>query len=266
VVVDWVAYTPEHIETDIELFAGKAGQFIFISSASAYQKPPSDYLITESTPLYNPVWKYSQEKIACEERLDAEYRKNGFPITIVRPSLTYGVTMIPAGVASWQHPWTLVDRIRSGRKIIVHGDGTSLWTITHNTDFAKGFVGLMGHTRAVGHAFHITSDEVLTWNQIYEAIGAAAGRRANIVHIPSDFIALYSADERGNLLGDKAHSGVFDNSKIKRFVPGFVATVPYAAGVKRSVEWFEKHPERQTVDTAYNAMVDQIITAYEGRG
>ncbi len=266
VVVDWVAYTPEHIEMDIEHFAGRTKQFIFISSASAYQKPPLDYLITESTPLYNPVWKYAQDKIACEERLNAEYRKNGFPITIVRPSLTYGLTMIPAAVTSWQHPWTLIDRIRKGKKIIVHGDGTSLWTITHNTDFARGFVGLMGHRQAVGHAFHITSDEVLTWNQIYEAIAAAAGAEAKVVHIPSDFIAGFSEDERGSLLGDKAYSAVFDNTKIKRFVPGFAATVPYARGVKWSVEWFEKHPERQSIDRAYGEMMDTIIAAYEAKG
>lgn len=262
VVVDWVAYTAEHVQRDIELFKGKVGQYIFISSASVYQKPPTDYLVTESTPLYNPYWQYSQDKIACEERLMKEYRENGFPITIVRPSLTYGFTMIPAAVMSWEHPWTLIDRMRKGKKIIVHGDGTSLWPITHNTDFAKGFLGLMGNVRATGHPFHITSDEVLTWNQIYAAIASAAGVAADIIHIPSDFIAKIKPDEVGGLLGDKAYSAVFDNSKIKRFVPDYVATVPYAEGVKKSVKWFEAHPQKQTIDDEFNEIADCIIATY----
>lgn len=263
VVADWIGFVPEHVETDIKLFGGKVGQYIFISSASAYQKPATHYLITESTPLANPYWQYSRDKIACEERLIAEYRGSGFPITIVRPTLTYGLTMIPAAINSWGKPWTIVDRIRKGKKIIVHGDGTSLWTVTHNSDLAKGFVGLLGNIQAIGHAFHITSDEILTWNQVYETIAAAAGAKPAIVHIPSDFIAKFNADEGASLLGDKAGSAVFDNSKIKRFVPGFVATVPFAEGVKRSIEWFEADPKRCVVDDEYNQFMDRVIAAYE---
>jgi nucleoside-diphosphate-sugar epimerase len=260
-VVDWISFTPEHIKANIELFRGRTAQYIFISSASAYQKPPTHYLITESTPLFNPYWQYSRDKIACENVLTDEYRKVGFPVTIVRPSFTYGDTMIPAALNSWQHPWSLVDRMRRGKPIIVHGDGTSLWTMTHNSDFAKGFVGLIGNGQAIGHAFHITSDEVLDWNQIYHAIGKAAGVEPHIVHIASDFITAVSPDDTGNLLGDKAVSGVFDNTKIKRFVPEFVATIPFQQGIARTLEWFEAHPEKQTVDQQWNDLMDRIIEA-----
>lgn len=263
VVVDWIAFTPDHAHTDIKLFKGKVGQYIFISSASAYQKPVSHYLITESTPLSNPFWQYSRDKIACEEVLIKEYRSSGFPVTIVRPSLTYGVNMIPAALNSWAQPWSIVDRMRKGKKIIVHGDGTSLWTITHNSDFAKGITGLFGNMCAIGHAFHITSDEVLTWNQIYEAIGKAAGVKPEIIHIASDFIASKSPDDVGNLLGDKAVSTVFDNTKIKRFVPDYVATVSFIEGVKKSVQWFEQHPEKCTADQEWNTLMDRIIEQYE---
>ena len=228
VVADWIAYTPAQAAQDIELFTGRAGQFFFISSASAYQKPASHWLITESTPLANHYWQYSRDKIACEDLLMREYREKGFPVTIIRPSLTYGVTQIPAAVGSWNHPWTLVDRMRRGGRIVVPGDGTSLWTMTHNSDLAKGFVGLMGNVHAVGHAFHITSDEVLTWNQIYGLIGEASGARPQLVHLASDFIAAFNPEDLGNLTGDKAQCGVFDNTKIKMFVPGYLATVPFA--------------------------------------
>src|SRR5690242_4268344 len=174
-VVDWIAFAPADIERDIKLFRGRTRQFIFISSASAYQKPATHYLITESTPLANPYWEYSRSKIACEERLLRAYREEGFPVTIVRPSLTYGETQIALAVNSWAKSYTVVDRMRRGKKVIVPGDGSSLWVITHNTDFAKGLVGLLGHEQAIGHAFHITSDEVMTWNQFYNLVGAAAG-------------------------------------------------------------------------------------------
>jgi nucleoside-diphosphate-sugar epimerase len=261
VVADWIAYTPAQAAQDIELFMGRAGQFFFISSASAYQKPAAHWLITESTPLANPYWQYSRDKIACEDLLMREYREKGFPVTIIRPSLTYGVTQIPAAVGSWNHPWTLVDRMRRGGRIVVPGDGTSLWTMTHNSDLAKGFVGLMGNVHAIGHAFHITSDEVLTWNQIYGLIGEAAGARPELVHLASDFIAAFNPEDLGNLTGDKAQCGVFDNTKIKMFVPGYLATVPFAEGVKESVRWFEKHPERCTIDDAFNALCDRMIAA-----
>jgi nucleoside-diphosphate-sugar epimerase len=263
-VVDWLAFTPDHVESDIELFRDRTSQFVFISSASAYQKPPVSFPITESTPLVNPYSAYSQGKIACEDRLLREFRDTRFPMTIVRPSFTYGLTMIPAGYQSWAHPWTLVDRMRKGRKIIVHGDGTSLWTMTHNTDFARAFVGLLGNARAIGHAVHITSDEVLTWDQVVRAIGAAAGAEPDIIHIPSDFIAAFDPDARASLLGDKAHCAVFDNSKIKSLVPGFTATVPFTEGIRRSVAWYDGHPERRTVDDVFNAHNERIIAAWEG--
>ncbi len=263
-VVDWIAFTPEHVQTDIKLFQGIAKQYVFISSASAYQKPPQRYIITESTPLENRYWQYSRDKIACEKLLLAEHAKNGFPVTIVRPSFTYGDTMIPASQNSWQKPWSLVDRIRRGKPIIVHGDGQSIWTMTHNTDFAQGFVGLLGRSEAIGEAYHITSDEVLTWDQIYLAIGSAAGAEPNLVHIASEFICAFNPDDVGNLLGDKAVSGVFDNSKIKALVPDFKAEVPFAEGIKRTVAWFESRPERCGVDDAWNELTDRIIAAHRG--
>ena len=263
-VVDWVAFNPEHIKNDIEIFRAKTRQYIFISSASAYQKPQTSYLIDESTPLSNPYWEYSQKKIACENILMAEYRKNNFPITIVRPSHTYGKTSIPAALNSHQAPWSLVDRMRRGKKILVHGDGSSLWTMTHNSDFAKAFVGLLSNMQAVGHAFQITSDETLNWNQIFESIARAAGvYNVELVHAASEKIAEYDQSFKGSLLGDKAVSVVFDNSKIKRFVPGFEAEVPFAKGIKESIEWFDAHPEEQKIDQEWNRLMDKII-AEEG--
>lgn len=260
VVVDWIAFTPEHVQLDMELFAGKTKQYIFISSASAYQKPQRHYLITEETPLLNPYWQYSRDKIACEELLLEAHQSSGFPVTIVRPSHTYGDTAIPAALTSWQHPWSLVERIRKGQPIVIHGDGTSLWTLTHNSDFAKGFVGLLGNAEALGEAVHITSDEVLNWNQIYAAIGEAAGREPKAVHISTDFIAAYTpAGTVDGLIGDQAVSSVFDNSKIKRLVPDFEATVPFAEGVKQSVAWFEAHPELCTTDPEWSKMLDNLI-------
>ena len=261
VVVNWIAFTAADVQNDIALFTGKTKQYIFISSASAYQKPPLDHYITESTPLANPFWQYSRDKIACEDALMKAYREDGFPATIVRPSLTYD-TVIPVVLGGWTE-YNIIDRIRKGKKIIVHGDGTSLWTITHAEDFAKGFLGLLGHQQAIGHAFHITSDEVLTWNQIYEAVAAAVDKEANIVHIPSDFICKVAPEQTGSLLGDKSYSVVFDNSKIKRFVPGYVATIPFNKGIRRTVAWFEAGPSRMVINPATEAMLDKIIDAYE---
>jgi nucleoside-diphosphate-sugar epimerase len=263
VVVNWIAYIPQHVEADIEFFRGRVKQYIFISSASAYQKPPNDWLITESTPLANPYWQYSRDKIACEERLMSEYREKNFPITIVRPTFTYGVRMIPAAINSFNKPWTLIDRIRKGKKIIIHGDGSSLWTMTHNTDFAKGFLGLLGNVQSIGHAFHITSDEALSWNQIYEAIASAAGTKMKPVYIPSDAICKFNPELTGTLLGDKTWCAIFDNSKIKRLVPNFAATVPFSQGIKYSVEWFEQESSRCAVDDQYNEFMDKLIAAYE---
>jgi len=263
VVVDWIAFTPEQIERDLNLFRGRVRQYIFISSASAYQKPSTHYLITESTPLANPFWDYSRNKIACEERLLAAYRDEGFPITIVRPSLTYGETQVALAVNSWVRSYTVVDRMRRGKQVIVPGDGSSLWTITHNTDFAKGLVGLLGHEQAIGHAFHITSDEVMTWDQYYRIAGEAAGVEAKLIHIPSDYIAACLPTALGGLLGDKALSVVFDNTKIKRFVPGFCATTPFGQGIRRTLAWFDADPARRQIDPEANATWDKLIAAYE---
>ncbi|MFW6022287.1 MAG: SDR family oxidoreductase [Halanaerobiaceae bacterium] len=265
VVVDWIAFTPDHVKADIKIFNDITKQYIFISSASAYQKPSVDYLITESTPLANPYWQYSRDKIACEDILMEEYRNNGFPVTIVRPSFTYGNTMIPAALNSWEYPWSLVDRMKKGKKIIVHGDGTSLWTMTHNTDFAKGFVGLLGNIQTIGHAFHITSDEVLTWNQIYRIIGQAVGVEPDLIHIASDYIIKHLPETEGTLLGDKAVSGVFDNSKIKRFVPGFIATISFSVGIKKTIDWFIKDETRCKVDDEWNKEIDKLIKKYKER-
>ena len=262
-VVDWIAYTPDEIERAIALFRGRTRQYIFISSASAYQRPVGHYLITEDTPLANPFWDYSRNKIACEERLLRAYRDEGFPITIVRPSLTYGDSQVPLVINSWQLPYTAVARMRQGKPLIVPGDGTSLWPITHNSDFAKGFVGLLGHQQAIGHAFHITSDEVLTWDQLYAATAAAAGVEAKLVHIASDFIAACLPDMAGSLLGDKVVSVVFDNSKIKRFVPSYCATTPFARGIERTIAWFDADPRRQQIDAQVDQQWDRLIAAYE---
>ena len=262
-VVDWIAYTPDEIERAIALFRGRTRQYIFISSASAYQRPVGHYLITEDTPLANPFWDYSRNKLACEERLLRAYRDEGFPITIVRPSLTYGDSQVPLVINSWQLPYTAVARMRQGKPLIVPGDGTSLWPITHNSDFAKGFVGLLGHQQAIGHAFHITSDEVLTWDQLYAATAAAAGVEAKLVHIASDFIAACLPDMAGSLLGDKVVSVVFDNSKIKRFVPSYCATTPFARGIERTIAWFDADPRRQQIDAQVDQQWDRLIAAYE---
>jgi len=263
VVVDWVAYTPKDIERDLQLFRGRTRQFIFISSASAYQKPGTHYLITESTPLANPHWDYSRNKIACEDRLMKAYREEGFPVTIVRPSLTYGDTQIPLITNSWQKPYTIVDRMLKKKKVVVPGDGTSLWVITHNSDFAKGFVGLLGHEQAIGHAFHITSEEALTWDQYYRITAAALGVEANIIHIPSDFIIACIPSQEGSLIGDKSVSVVFDNTKIRRFVPGYCATTRFDEGIRRTLAWFQADSDRQQVDADENAAWDKVIDSYE---
>ena len=262
-VVDWIAFTSADIERDLKLFRGRTRQFVFISSASAYQKPQTHYLITESTPLANPYWDYARNKIACEERLMKAYRDEGFPVTIVRPSLTYGETLIPLVLNSWQQSYTAVDRMIRGQKLVVPGDGSSLWVVTHNTDFAKGLVGLLGHPQAVGHAFHITSDEVLTWDQLFHIVGAAVGVEPRLVHIPSDFIAACLPNKEGTLIGDKAVSVVFDNSKIKRFVPGYSATTAFAEGIRQSIAWFNADPSRKQIDHQVNAAMDKLISAYE---
>ena len=257
VVAEFVAFTPEHIETDLELFRGRTGQYIFISSASAYQTPPAILPVTESTVLDNPYWEYSRNKAACEERLVHAYREEKFPMTIVRPSHTYSAPYVPV-----EGGWTTIDRMLRGEPVIVHGDGTSLWTLTHATDFAKGFVGLMGNAHAIGEAFHITSDEWLTWNQIHEILAAAAGVKATLVHVPSDLIAAYDPIWGESLLGDKTHSFILDNSKVKRLVPDFICTTPFSRGAEEIIAWHMADPARQQVDPAFNALCDRILQAY----
>lgn len=258
VVVDWIAFTPDHIEIDLELFRGRTAQYVFISSASVYQTPPAALPITESTPLGNPFWAYSRAKIACEDRLIKAYREEGFPSTIVRPSHTYDRTVLPM-----HGQYTVVHRMRAGKKVIVHGDGTSLWTLTHHRDFAKGFVGLLGNPKAIGDVFHITSDEVLTWNQIFEIVAHAAGAEPRLVHIPSKFIAAFDPDWGAGLLGDKAHSMIFDNSKIKRMVPDFVAAMPFVRGVQEIMSWFDGNPSKKVVNEEIDQRMNTIIAAYE---
>lgn len=262
VVVDWIAYTPADVERDIRLFNGRTRQYIFISSASAYQKPPAHYLVTEETPLSNPYWEYSRNKIACEQRLRQAFQQEGFPITIVRPSLTYGPSQIPLCVNSWQHPYTVIERMKRGKEVIIPGDGTSLWVLTWHEDFAVGFLGLLDRTDVLGEAFHITSDEVLTWNQIYEEAYRALDLDPRLLHIPSDLIARYDPGAVGSLIGDKANSIVFDNSKIKRYVPEYKAVVSWAEGLRRALAWHEADPNRQTIDTAADQLWDRIIADY----
>ena len=256
-VVDWVAFTPAHIETDLKLFRERTRQYVFISSASVYRSPPPNLPVVESAPLGNPHWAYARQKIACEERLRKAYREEGVPITIVRPSHTYDRTMLPV-----KGRFTAIERMRKGKPVVVHGDGTSLWTLTHHRDFAKGFVPLLGSPHAVGEAFHITSDERLTWNQIYRTLAWAAGSPdPELVHVPSEVIARYDADWGAGLLGDKAHSMVFDNTKIKRVVPGYEATVPFARGAEEILSWHDAEPARQRVDRALNATMDDLVAA-----
>jgi len=256
-VADFVAFIPEHIETDLELFRGRTGQYIFISSASAYQTPPAILPVTESTVLDNPYWEYSRNKAACEERLVHAYREEKFPITIVRPSHTYSAPYVPV-----EGGWTTIDRMLRGEPVIVHGDGTSLWTLTHANDFAKGFVGLMGNAHAIGEAFHITSDEWLTWNQIHEILAAAAGVKPTLVHVPSDLIAAYDKAWGESLLGDKTHSFILDNCKVKHLVPDFICTTPFSRGAEEIIAWHMADPARQQVDPAFNALCDRILQAY----
>jgi nucleoside-diphosphate-sugar epimerase len=262
VVVNWVAFTPEDVIRDIKYFEGKTGQYIFISSASVYQKPPVHYIIRETTPLDNPFWDYAKNKIACENLLMDEFAKNKFPVTIVRPSHTYD-TVIPVTLGGWTE-YTVVDRIKKGLPVVVQGDGTSLWTLTHADDFGIGLLGLFGNSLAVGEAFHITSDEVLTWNQIYQSVAQAVGFAANIIHIPSDYIADYAdlhhyPSKRGSLLGDKSYSTVFDNSKIKEFVPTYKASIPFAVGIKNTLRWFESEPTRMVINENTNKFLDGLI-------
>ncbi len=256
-VVDFVAFSAEHVRADIELLRGRTGQYVFISTASAYQKPLGRVPITESTPLRNPYWQYSRDKIECEDLLVAQYRQAGFPATIVRPSHTYdgSKTVLSGG-------WTSLARMLADKPVIVHGDGTSLWTVTHNTDFARAFVPLLGHPRTLGEAYHITSDDVLTWDQIARALGSALGLAPRIVHVPSDVIAAADPEWGAGLLGDKAHSMVFDNSKVRSVVPGWRAVVPFERGAREIADWYLADPARQVVDGRLDALMDKLAADF----
>ncbi|MDR2576113.1 MAG: NAD-dependent epimerase/dehydratase family protein [Treponema sp.] len=261
VVADFIAFTPEHVEKDLSIFEYLCRQYIFISSASAYQKPLSSYLVTESTPLANPYWEYSRNKIACENFLRTVYRNKAFPVTIVRPSHTYDERSVPLGVHGNNGSWQVVKRMIEGKPVIIHGDGTSLWTMTHNSDFAAGFTGLMGNIHAIGEAVQITSDETLDWNQIYRAIADALNIELNAVHISSEFLANNSHyDFTGSLIGDKANSVVFDNTKLKRLVPGFCAKVRFDQGIRQTIAHVLSHKEYQVEDPEFDAWCEKIIT------
>ena len=264
VVADFIAFVPEQLERDYRLFREKTKQFIYISSASVYQKPLSDYRINEGTPLANPYWEYSRNKIAGEEYLMKLYREEGFPVTIVRPSHTYDERSIPLGVHGAKGSYAVIKRMLEGKPVIIHGDGTSLWTITHNSDFAKGFVGLMGNIHAIGEAVQITSDESVTWNQIYQIIADALHVKLNAVHVASEFLnACSDYDLGGSLLGDKANTVVFDNSKLKRLVPGFTATVRADQGLQSTIAYVLSHPECQVEDPEFDDWCDRVIEALE---
>ena len=257
VVADFLAFTPSDVQSRLTALSGRMGQYVFISSASAYQTPPARLPVMESTPLRNPYWQYSRDKIACEELLTQAYRAEGLPATIVRPSHTYDKTLLP-----FDGGWTVIDRMRRGAEVVVHGDGTSLWTLTHHTDFAWAFVGLFGHPAAIGDTFHITSDEWLSWNQIFELAAAAAGVEPRLVHVPSEAIAAVDPEWGAGLLGDKAHSMIFDNTKVRRLVPDFVARVPFHEGVDEILDWYDGDPDRQRVDEALDATMDRLVDAY----
>jgi nucleoside-diphosphate-sugar epimerase len=259
-VVDFIAFVPAHLERDFRLFKGKTKQFIFISSASAYQKPLSDYHITEGTPLANPYWEYSRNKIAGEEYLLKLYREEGFPVTVVRPSHTYFKDSVPLGVHGDKGSYQVVKRMLEGKPVIIHGDGTSLWTMTHSSDFADAFIGLLGNIHAIGEAVQITSDESLTWNQIYQTIADALGVPLKPYYVSSAFLDQCSAyDFRGSLIGDKANTVVFDNTKIKRLVPEFVAKKRFDQGIRETLFHVMAHPELQVLDPEFDAWCDRVI-------
>ena len=261
VACDFIGFVPSQLERDYRLLKGKVRQFMYISSASAYQKPCGNYVISEKTPLANPYWEYSRNKIACEDYLMKLYRDEQFPVTIIRPSHTYDERSVPLGVHGDKGSWQVVKRIKEGKPVIIHGDGTSLWTITHNSDFAKGFVGLMGNIHAIGEAIQIMSDESVTWNQIYQCIAASLGVELKPVYVSSSYLASHSDyDFTGSLIGDKANSVVFDCSKLKTLVPDFVATKRADQGIRETIEYVLAHPECQVEDPDFDKWCDEIIS------
>ena len=266
VVCEFIGFIPAQVERDIRLFKGRTRQYVYISSASAYNKPAANHVITEGTTLANPHWQYSRNKIACEELLMKAYREEGFPITIVRPSHTYCERGVPVSVHGPKGSWPVLKRILDGKPVIVQGDGTSLWTLTWNEDFARGFIGLLGNPKAIGEAFQIMSDEQLTWNQIYECVGNALHMTPKLYHVASDFLAAVAPKEwdfEGNLLGDKSLTVQFDCTKLKRAVPGFCATTRFDEGVRRCVAYLLAHPELQIEEPDFDAWCDRVIDAQE---
>jgi nucleoside-diphosphate-sugar epimerase len=259
-VADFIAYVPEHVERDFRLFSGRTRQYIFISSASAYQKPSNSVRVTESTPLSNPFWQYSRDKIACEDLLMRLYHEKNFPATIVRPSHTYDERKVPTGVHGAHGSWSVVKRIIEGKPVIVQGDGESLWTMTHSSDFARAFAGIVGNHRTKGLAVQITSDESLTWNQIYRCMADAVGQPLKACYAASDFLAeLGPYDLRGGLLGDKAVSVIFDNSRLLSLVPDFKAQKPFAEGVRETIDYILLHPEYQIADPDFDVWCDKVV-------
>ena len=254
VVVDFIAFEPEHIQNDIKLFTGKTNQFIFISSASVYQTPPEKLPVTENTPIENPYWEYSRKKIACENVLRDEYKRNGFPYTIIRPSHTYDKTSIPVIGG-----YTVLHRMLQNLPVVVPGDGTSVWTLTYHKDFAVGLVGLLGRNEAINEVFHITSDEWLTWNGIYDILAKELNIIPHLIHIPSEIIVKYNQTIGDGLLGDKAHSMIFDNSKIKKIVPDFNPKTSFYEGVKEIVKWYNENTKQKKSDKDINDFMDRII-------
>ena len=263
-VGEFIGFVPSQLERDFRLFNGKTKQFIYISSASAYQKPPKGYKITENTPLENPYWQYSRDKKACEEFLMEKYRNEGFPVTIVRPSHTYDERSVPLGVHGDNGSWQVVKRIMEGKRVIIHGDGTSLWTITHNSDFARAYVGLIGNPKAIGETFHITTDEAVTWNQIYGAIADALGVELKPYYVASQtLVDMSNYDFLGSLIGDKANSVEFNNSKVKSLVPDFKTEISAEEGIKMTVRNVLSHPEYQKEDKEFDEWCDRLIEALD---
>ena len=265
-VCEFIGFVPEQVERDIRLFKGRTRQYVYISSASAYNKPASNHVINEGTTLANPYWEYSRNKIACEELLMKEYRENAFPVTIVRPSHTYCERSVPVSVHGLKGSWQVLKRMIDGKPVVVQGDGSSLWTLTWNEDFARGFIGLLGNPKAIGEAFQIMSDESLTWNQVYKCVADALGVAFHPYYVSSEFLAAVAPKEydfTGNLLGDKSVTVVFDCSKLKRVVPGFQATTRFHEGVRRCVAYLLSHPELQVEDEEFDAWCDQVIAAQE---
>jgi len=262
VVADFIAFTPQQVQRDIRLFEGHTAQYFFISSASAYQKPLSSPWITEGTPLHNPYWKYSRNKAACETLLREAYDRTGFPITIIRPSHTYCERSVPVALHGTKGSFQVLERIRAGKKIIIPGDGTTLWTLTHSRDFAVAFEGLMANPHALGEVFHITGDESLTWNQIHDCVGAALGREVHSVHIPSGTLGRLYPDMVGNLTGDKSNTVLFDNTKIKRAVPWFQTTTLFSRGARECVDYIYSHPECQVPDPEFDNWCDRLLDAW----